>query len=108
MPRSLKPRHIPCPECPKLFTNKGGLSTHQRTHRRERPLALRQEKLNIARQQAATRDSEDVNHNSDSFNGWRSDDNDIHAPPSPGASPEPVSGVQGGEDVRIHPTIDGT
>jgi hypothetical protein len=56
--------------------------------------------LNMACQQAAAAasDSEDINHESDGF----------HGPPSPSASPEPLAGVEGGEDVRIHPIINGT
>jgi hypothetical protein len=119
MPRSYKPRHIPCPECPRFFTNKGGLSTHWRTHRRERLLARCQQQSNIAREHSS--DDEGYNCANDRFDslapesgGYASDRFDSQTSsgygplPSPGASPGPTSGVKGGEDVRIHPFINGT
>jgi hypothetical protein len=53
-------------------------------------------------------DSENSDDGGNNFDGYRSDNDSFHGRrASPGASPEPMLGVQGGEDVRIHPLLNG-
>jgi hypothetical protein len=106
MPRSVRPRHIPCPEigCGRLFTNKGGLTNHQRTH--EAMARFRRQ------QQPAT-----GNYSSDDGPAFPADDRDPPVfsddmdgpdlPPTPNSPQQPPPDVSHGEEVRIHPLING-
>jgi hypothetical protein len=100
MPRSYKPRVIICPECPRLFTNQGGLTAHRRTHERERRLARAQRQDISAHQQPVPSDRDISEAENDSFDAHRDFD-------GPYASSRASSEIESGENVRIHPLING-
>ncbi|KIL58007.1 hypothetical protein M378DRAFT_15867 [Amanita muscaria Koide BX008] len=100
MPRSLRPRNIPCsePGCTRFFTNQGGLSNHRRDH-----IA----KARLQPQHQVQQPEPDVPIAGDS-------DEDLYGPGpgSPGFFPSsPTSHTARvynfGEEIRRHPLING-
>jgi hypothetical protein len=110
MTRSKGPQELACLECPRLFANNAGLSNHRRTHERERRLARCQQQQIAARQEAARQQAGPSQGFSDTDND-SFDDNPFdgtYASQESRASPGPFSEAVKGEQVRIHPLVNGS
>jgi hypothetical protein len=101
MPRSVLPRHIPClePGCGRFFTNRGGLTNHQRVH--DATAQLRQRHRQPAVDPAVNINSENGPTSSDL------DNNDLRLPSPPDSPRQQPREFSSGEEVRIHPLING-
>ena len=89
MPRTFKERNIPCATCGRQFTNRAGLTNHQRIHRR--PSVNR-----VHRASSSSRDSSPPN----SPGG---PDIEMHVPEEGGPPPQ----RRPHETVTLHPHING-
>jgi hypothetical protein len=110
MPRSFKLRNIACgyPGCTKLFTNQAGLKIHFRTHRRQEQLLRRPTVSNRKTPEPIERDD----WPSPEFERAHLSDapSSRHTSPEPGEHPQHTPNNphrDQGEDVRIHPKING-
>ena len=97
MPRTFKERNIPCTICGREFTNRAGLTNHQRIHRK--PSLKKTNPSQPASDIGAPSPSPSVH----SFG--QPDDTGVHALPEDGPLPLPQPRI--GETVTYHPFING-
>jgi len=96
MPRTFKTRNIPCTVCGREFTNRAGLTNHQRVHAKP--------SLTRAHQPAARTITPSRRLSPDAFG--QLGDAGMHTPAEDGPAPLPQSHKH--ETVTYHPFINGT
>ncbi|KIL58389.1 hypothetical protein M378DRAFT_86568 [Amanita muscaria Koide BX008] len=103
MPRSFKPRNIPCPlkDCNKYFTNRGGLTNHLRLHQDAYEAQESRERLLQHRNQGANQAADFVDHFYDLDDPF-DDQEGIHDEPVHENHQEPCR-----EKVTWHPMLNG-
>lgn len=99
MPRTFKERNIPCTICGREFTNRAGLTNHQRVHRK--PILKKVNPSQPASQMATPSRSPSIH----SFG--QPDDAGIQALPEDRPLPQTRCGPHESETVTYHPLING-
>ena len=99
MPRTFKERDIPCTICGREFTNRAGLTNHQRVHRK--PILKKVNPSQPASQTATPSRSPSIH----SFG--QPDDAGIQALPEDRPLPQTRCGPHESETVTYHPLING-
>ena len=122
MPRSFKPRNIPCllKGCNQYFTNRGGLTNHVRWHQGELQAQQRRERLQKQEElheQERCRTNGIIDSSDDPFTGLANlfdaeDGFDQNAPDVDNqddepTQPRPQSYPTAGEHIMCHPLING-
>lgn len=98
MPRTFKERNIPCTICGRKFTNRAGLTNHQRVHRKP---SLKKDDPNQLAEQSLTRRAASV------LSFGEHDDAGMQALPPAEDGPRPFPQPRIGETVTYHPFING-